>query len=68
MTDYSRHNINGLRSIRSLVCDILEHDGPDGHTDGSDIIAEEIWRRVRLWKFCYDEQKQRNQVRCWCEQ
>ena len=50
MTDYSRHKINGMRSLRSLICDIMIHDGPDGHPDGSDIMAKEIWKRIRTWK------------------
>jgi hypothetical protein len=50
MTDYSRHKINGLHSLQSLIADIMIHDGPDGHTDGCDIIAKEIWKRIKTWK------------------
>lgn len=35
-------NPNEKNNIDNIICDILINDGPDGHTDGSEIITNFI--------------------------
>ena len=34
------------KSLINLIADIMIQDGPDGHCDGDEIIADEILKRM----------------------
>ena len=48
--------------VESAVCEIMRHDGPDGHTDGSEVLAEYIMAVLRGdgrdWITRYQQQHQ----------
>jgi len=47
--------------INDIVCEIMRRDGPDGHTDGSDVITDFIMALLdssgSLWARNYRDQQ-----------
>lgn len=41
---------NDKSELQSLIQNIMVTDGPDGHCDGADTMAEIIWKRVEELK------------------